>query len=65
MDGGFGEPVGGAEGGGGVERGSCAGGVGGLEGRVTACVDDGGVDAFLHASGEGGLDRIGFFRDGL
>jgi len=39
---------------------SCVGGVGGLEGHVAACVDDGGVDVFLHTGGEGGLDGIGF-----
>lgn len=27
---------------------------------MAACVDDGGVDTFLHAGGEGGLDGIGF-----
>jgi hypothetical protein len=53
-------PVGGAECGGGVKRGNCVGGVGGLEGHVAACVDDGGVDVFLHTGGEGGLDGIGF-----
>jgi hypothetical protein len=33
---------------------------GGLEGRVAACVDGGGVDASLHAGCEGGLDGIGY-----
>lgn len=44
----------------GSNGGSCVGGVGGLEGHVAACVDDGGVDVFLHTGGEGGLDGIGF-----
>jgi hypothetical protein len=39
----------------GSNKAAAPGGVGGLEGHMAACIDDGGVDAFLHASGEGGL----------
>jgi hypothetical protein len=42
----------------GSNRVAAPGGFGGLKGHMAACIDDGGVDAFLHASG-GGLGFSG------
>jgi hypothetical protein len=43
----------------GSNRVAAPGGVEGLEGHMATCIDDGGVDVFLYASGEGGLGFSG------